>query len=151
MYLMNVETKNCWSDDWRSKMLDALCDRGFRSATEFLKYASGETYVNLSRQLGDFAPHQLETLQFEEASKSGQVRTAAKDALVRILRDRLKRGWKIGKHVGYNTASAFAAWKGCPRLSDAQNEALADHVWKAMEQAAPPTGWLPGSIDDPII
>src|SRR5262245_64046658 len=83
-----------WQGNWNERIYQRIRRFGSETILEFLAQFPISTYMELSDKLGDdIAPVQLQNLQFKEALEIGQIRNAAMDGLVRVLRDGLPRGW----------------------------------------------------------
>jgi hypothetical protein len=82
---------------------------------------------------------------------------ACKDSFVRDLNHYLPNGWEGGARGNFATAQASAVWEsrvaGISRNlgEDSGRSRLAKAVWHSLEELSPPIGWLPESVDDPLI
>lgn len=143
-----------WSGDWRARIRGRIHALGCETMGDFLNRHPAEPYHKMARGLGvDVAAAQLSRMQFEEATDAGALRLAALDGLARVIKNHLKRGWDVGRHVVFNTAGARADW-----LVLLEFRADAPHllprgeaVWDALKALDPPQGWLPDGPDDPMI
>jgi len=134
--------------------MEKIRSTGASSVTEFLARYPAIPFHKLLRQLGMLmAPMQLNTLQFDEAIANDKVRDAVKDLLVRTLNDITKRGWGRGGHWESNRAMAYSHFvTDVPTYSrNAVKQDVAIKVWMALESLQPPVGWLPVSVNDPLI
>jgi len=146
-------TNDVWSEDWEKRMESRLHSLGCRSIADYMGMFSDEPYSVLAKRLGDdVAPMQLMSLQYREAAAQGQPIVAAKDSLVRILLDLNKRGWNVGLHWKRRRVDVHVEWLNTPPMhDDLKFEKQKEKVWQALLQSNPPDGWIPTSIQDPIL
>lgn len=142
-----------WQGNWNERILRQIRRFGSETILEFLDQFPGETYSQVADRLGDdVAPAQLQRLQFSEAKATGQLRQAAMDALVRVLKDTLPRGWNPKEPRNSAAICAFGAWGGMveseAKLID-PDVLLA--VWRAIEALVPGEGWVPQAVGDPLL
>lgn len=139
-----------WGGDWRARIRGRIHALGCETMSDFFNRHPAEPYHKMARRLGaDVAAAQLMWMQFEEISGADEFRLAAMDGLTRVIRNHLKRGWGVGRHVVFNTSHAYAVWLSLLRLYAGASRAEA--VWDALEALDPPPGWLPDGPEDPII
>ena len=146
---MNAETA-LWTEDWKQRLYASLGHLGYSSVLAYLADRPGEGYFRLARQLEGFAALQIQQLQWEEAQEGQLERRVAMDALVRIMRDRLRKGWGKGRHRDLNTAGVLADWLAMisGKYDTSDVGAKARRVWECLKESAPPGGWLPQSPED---
>ncbi|WP_145234368.1 NUDIX hydrolase [Urbifossiella limnaea] len=141
-----------WSGDWRNRVIVRVRALGYPSVAAFLESIPAETYKAASDRLGDdVAPIQLELAQFAEARRSGTVRAAAMDSLVREATQHIPGGWPDDPVGHFGLGGVYVCW--AIRVEDVQValRAKADAVWAALTALSPPAGWLPTRVDDPLI
>src|SRR5688572_2404485 len=147
---MTLESNPAWKGNFVSRVVELLNRRGFESLSDFLSAFPSDTYPQLAERLGpDIAPVQIQQLQFLEAMDANTVRVAAIDGLARKLREHLPEGWAGDPSSRSMAMSAFAHWAGMveTRAKSVKGDALLA-VWRALERACPPGGWLPSSARD---
>jgi len=142
-----------WVEGWETALRATLERRGYSSLSEYMAKHPGVTYVRIGEALGGFAALQVQRIQLDEAVATDSLRKTAMDALVRIIRDRLKHGWDVGQNSEYIRASAFAAWDSFFSLGVrcCSFSLRTESVWNALEHICPPKRWLPESPSDAII
>jgi hypothetical protein len=147
-----------WSADWRFKVYERLAERGFSQMSEWLAARPGATYAQLAAELGDdVAPVQVTRLQLAEAVRSGQLKEAAKDVLVRYLREGLPEGWgHMPKELEFSDlkfaqVAPFASWSSQMKEQAFDGlSAIADSIWEGL-QSITDSDWVPRDANDPII
>ncbi len=154
-------TLTAWSGNWRDRIRQRLRDAGFATIHQYLREFPGATYLELSDRLGctikgggkDIAATQLQRIQFEEISSTCELRDAAMDALVRLLRQHLKKGWNLGGHAEFNRAGAKVDWVSLVATGTTLPNAAthADAVWNRLISLEPDSYWRPESTQDPLI
>lgn len=147
-----------WAEGWQQRLRNAARELGYPSFLDFLRAHAGEPYGKVLRvmraHLQEMVPMmQLQKLHMIEAIGRGQGREAAKDSLIRSLREHMPRGWNRGKKARENRASARAEWiLPCLGPEDRKHIApLADKVWQQLKIMNPPEDWCPLSTSDPIL
>lgn len=141
-----------WREDWESRLAQHLRELGCSSVTEYLDQYPALPYVKAASQLGDdVAAVQLIWKHFQEADTTEKLRRVAQDSLAREIRDKIKRGWGIGKHFAFRKAHAFASWSTHLENARANSEQLAQRIWEVLLALNPPENWLPNGFDDPLI
>jgi hypothetical protein len=143
-----------WVGDWRERIRERVQSLGSESVRDFLEHHPAEPYFKVARRLGnDVAAVQLARMQFEEAADQDEVRQAAMDGFSREILENLKRGWGVGKHADFRTASVYAGWMALLEFrADAPDlRPKGDAVWISLTAIQPPHGWLPSGPNDPII
>lgn len=145
-----------WSGDWQRRLNDRLTGLGFDSAEAFVLAREGNTFEQLTRELGpDVAPAQVEMMYLRECRDAGRMVQAAAECLARTVIERFPRGWGVGVRLEFRTAGALAAW-----ISDMKNDidqselgpGALDAVADALQKThPPPKGWLPKNGQDPMI
>jgi len=142
-----------WEGDWRGDLLDAVRSLGFQSLKDYASGKPAMTYEHLARQLGevakrDFAPVQIEQLLRDNATTREEVEQFVKSSFVRHLRCLMPNGWGIGEDFVFHFSHAIGAWSSrLPKKYAKHCEKLA----RTLLRIKPPSGWLPTSIDDPLI
>jgi hypothetical protein len=127
---------------------------GFPSIAAYLESMPSATYEDIARSLHtEIAPIQVIKAQFEEATRTGALRNAAKDSLCRSIIERFPHGWNSGDSYKWTIVKALSGWSseiiatgGHPELKDILHEII-----KCIRDAPPPNGWLPSGTNDPII
>jgi hypothetical protein len=145
-----------WADGWKQRIQERVQSFGFASLDDYLREYPGDTYFELADRLGgggkDVAPIQIQIMQFEGSVPRGQGRDAAKDSLVRLLRQNLKRGWSAGVHAKFRRASTYAQWLGLvDGLNDPSLRGYVDAVWSKLESLNPDKNWKPLNVEDFLI
>jgi len=110
--------------------------------------------MDVATRLGaDVLAGQLIHLQTDEAITKGLLRELAMDSLVRVLNDQNHKGWRIGMHWKRRTLDCAATWLNMCQtdMPVAIFTEAKRRVWNALEALSPPDGWLPESVNDPII
>ncbi|GIW81980.1 MAG: hypothetical protein KatS3mg105_3787 [Gemmatales bacterium] len=153
---MNEQLTTPWDGDWQERLRSKLESLGFRGLDDFLANNPGKGYVELAKSLGDanVAASQIYGEQIRSAAARGDLRSAAKDCLVRFINEYVKRGWGVGRYFLDRSASAYAAWATTIKgnvPNDEQIERRLKTVFDRLEAASPPNGWLPKDPNDPLI
>jgi hypothetical protein len=150
---MSPDPVPAWQGNWNERLYQRIRRFGSETVLEFLAQFPRSTYMELSDKLGeDVAPVQLQHLQFTEALESGQVREAAMDGLVRVLRDGLLKGWNSREPRNSAANCAYGAWAGMLETrTRIKNPDVLLAIWRSIEGAHPPEGWLPDSPKDLIL
>ena len=156
------EPLTAWTGDWRSRITSRLEALGCTSLCSFLQTRPHLTYDQIASELGkplqnggiDVAAAQIQKLQFDVVdSTPTHFVLNAKDSLVRILRQHLKKGWGCGTRVEFQRANAKVAWIAL--VSDGHScrlgEQLAQRVWTILSTSEIPQDWLPFNLEDEII
>ncbi len=137
----------------------AVCELGYPSLLALMDAHPGQPYGKVLRilraHLGYLVPMlQLHKMHMLEAIAARGKREAAKDSLVRTLREQVPGGWNKGKKAREKRAWACAYWV-LPRTGGKSEwdriDALAESVWDSLEALNPPNDWCPSSSDDPIV
>lgn len=152
----DVSTTTAWCGDWCERLVAAIRSRGYSGINDFLEDRPGRTYRAISKELGEqkFAPMQIYGMQLREAFQNGSLRRSAADALVRSMRQDMRRGWGVGLHADRCRATAFSHWRcmvieSC-NIDEKHRECLVS-VTEEIKRIGPPVGWLPKGVDDEII
>lgn len=153
---MNEQVTTPWQGDWQLRLRSKLESLGFTGLEQFLAHNPGVGYVKLAESLGDanVAAMQIYGEQIRSAAARADLRSAAKDCLVRFINEYVKRGWGIGRHFPHRLGSAYAAWSTTIKAhapTDDQMELRLKTVFDQLEAAKPPQGWLPNDSNDPFI
>jgi hypothetical protein len=146
------------SESWEKDVISRAATLGFSSLSEYLASRPAVPYPNLAAEMG--APVmglQVAELQIRTARAEGvaSLRAAAKDALVRCLRQVLTSGWgrtdstEPGVSRDFVNVSAWTLW-GSMIASARPADAIIRDVWQELSIRAP-EGWLPTSTDDPVV
>jgi hypothetical protein len=143
-----------WSNDWVSRIQGRVRALGCTKFSDFLNMFPVESYDDIAKRLGDdVAPIQVIHLQLQESLDTSYQLAAGKDSLVRILNQRNRRGWATGLHWKRRMSQIYADWVTMApmdaRIPEISN--IKKKVWSELENLSPPKGWVPKSIDDPII
>lgn len=132
---------------------DRLKALGFDSLADYLAARIGVPYPTLADELGDsvLGMH-LAALHVRRAK---DCRAAAADALVRVLRQVLTKGWDLTDASEAGVSREFVngtAWTYWAAMLDrcAPSEEVLEAIWEHIKANAR-TGWLPATPDDPII
>lgn len=154
---MNEQVTTPWQGNWQERLQTKLRNLGHSSLEEFICENPGLSYVKLAALLGgDIAPMQLYGEQLRNAARIGQLRSAAKDCLVRFLNEHIKRGWGRGRHFLHRSGSAFAAWSTSVASHGQENgtrhvQDKLKAVYDSLEHLNPEDGWIPATSDDALI
>lgn len=143
-----------WSNDWPSKTLNRVRDKGADNLLDFLSSRPTVPYQRLAKELGpDIAAIQLVRLQFAEAGERHSIRSAVMDAAARLCHQHLKHGWGKGMHLEFNTAGVYADLVSFLEIRENPNELVEKWkaVWEALKNAPPPEAWLPSGPADPVL
>lgn len=126
---------------------------GCSTVEDFLRQFPGKPYVDIAAEYTDLTGAGLVRAQMEEARTRGTLRKAAMDVLVRELNGHLPGGWGQGDRVQFHTGGAYAWWVNALTVAarSPELEPAAQRIWQALIRAAPPIGWRPSSVDDPLI
>jgi hypothetical protein len=109
------------------------------------------TYEQLSKSVDiNIASVQLIWLIADEAMQTKQVDWFVKDALVREMQAECPHGWHYDQNANYETAGAIAYWISTIGYLGQQVVDISNIACERLRLAAP-EGWLPSSIDDPVI
>lgn len=146
-----------WPPGWEQDIYKGVRQLGYGNLSELLEAYGGEPYGKILRVLRSTLQRsvpmmQLHKLHMLEAITQGKGRAAAKDSLVRSLREHLPRGWNQGRHPKEKRARAFSEWV-LPRTVKNWEDMtkLANNVWDELEKANPPHDWCPSSTDDVFV
>lgn len=151
--------EDVWGKDWKEKIYDRVRARGFKQMRDYLANQPTATYHQLADQLGeDVAPVQLTMMHVAEAHADGAhaFREAAKDCLVRYLRERLPLGWgrvpldQRELTESFMNTKAFVGWESSIEEVDRAMAPYIDGVWDQLQELAI-NGWLPEGADDEVI
>jgi hypothetical protein len=156
------EATSAWVGDWRTRILGRVRESGCSSLLEYLAKYPGEPYLELADRLGrplaaggnDVAATQVQALHFEAASQSpSDMRNAAQDALVRLLRQHLRRGWNTGPRADFRRAGAKVDWVSLVSGGQSNQELLAraQAVWAHMCRQEVPDDWIPTAHSDQFL
>jgi hypothetical protein len=143
-----------WQGDWRQRLESKLKSLGFEGLEDFLLAYQGVGYVKLAERLEDanVAAMQLCREHIRRGSENSNLRSVAKDSLVRFLNEYARRGWKVGRHFPHRSASAFAAWStSLASHSTSSIEFDVKRVFDELEALPIPNGWLPTDSSDRFI
>jgi hypothetical protein len=143
-----------WESGWEERLRGVTRELGHPTFLDYLDSHIGDPYGKLLQifrsRLGDVVPlMQIQALHMLDAAAVGKTREAAKDSLLRTLRQHIPKGWNKGKNVRQNRAFARAEWV-LPDYSD-ETTALADRVWDEIATLNPPDDWCPSTLTDPIL
>jgi hypothetical protein len=155
---MTVNDIPPWAEGWAEHLREAARQLGFVDFLAFMNAHVGEPYGKVLRvlrmHLGYMVPlMQLQKLHMHEAIVVGKGREAAKDSLVRTLRQELPNGWNTGKQCQERRAWARAYWvlPSSDATEAEKMKAVADSVWDELQAMNPPDNWCPATPNDPII
>lgn len=147
-----------WGRGWEEPLRAAARQVGHTDFLGLMNAHVGEPYGRVLRLLRETLGYQVPIMQvyrlhMQEAITAGLGREAAKDSLVRILRQQVGKGWNRGKGSQEKRAWARAYWvlpytdtKDMERVN-----ALADKVWEELKAMNPPDEWCPATPNDPFI
>lgn len=159
-----------WYGDWGQRLTDRLREHGFTSATEYVATEPTASLITLGHALstdptvplfqGDgFAADQLKRRLLDEA-KPGSIERCARDLLLRSLHEKLPEGWRKdwGADIrGDRTtplarrASALGGWSSSIAVHFPEYDETLMRVALALRDSAMPEGWLPATVDDPLL
>lgn len=138
----------------------AVRELGYPSLLALMDAHAGQPYGKVLRILRAHLGYLVSMLQLHkmhmlEAIATRGKRGAAKDSLVRTLREHVSGGWNKGKKAREKRARACAEWV-LPRTGGNKSEwdridALAKSVWDSLVAMNPPVDWCPSSPADPIV
>jgi hypothetical protein len=144
-----------WPKDWEKRLRERIRARGFERVEDYLAAHPLASYAELAGDLGDdVAPIQVTRLQLSEAKQGGNLRAAAKDVMVRVIRAELSEGWgrvPPGEEAepDYLNASAFASWGAPMKWAGVSDDVIAA-VGERLNASAP-VGWKPTSNEDAVV
>lgn len=142
---------------WESDLLERVEKLGFSSLNDYLRARPGAPYPALADELGaSVLGVQVADLQLRKAKREGELpfREAARDALVRCLRQTLTAGWsrtesQDGASAEFMNIAAWSNWSSLvKRVTPA--DPRTDAVWKELETRAK-EGWLPQDSEDGLV
>jgi hypothetical protein len=147
-----------WAGGWEERLRAAARQLGHADFLGLMHAHVGEPYGRVLRvlreTLGDSVPMmQVHRLHMHEAIAAGLSRDAAKDSLVRTLRQHLAKGWNRGSGCQEKRASARAYWvlPYTNALDMERVNQLADKVWEELRVLDPPDDWCPAVPSDPLL
>jgi hypothetical protein len=147
-----------WSGKSQEQIRAAARQLGHADFLSLINAHVGEPYGKVLRllreKLGYMVPiMQVHRLHMQDAIAVGLEREAAKDSLVRTLREQVGKGWNRGSGSQEKRRRARAYW--VLPYADAQDmvriNALADQVWEELKALNPPDDWCPVTPNDPLI
>jgi len=153
---MSEPTGHVWQEDWEERLYERVRTLGFPTVSGYLDQKPGIPYVQIAKELGtDIAPSQVVYAQMKEGKRAGTVRDAVQDALVRCLRRGLESGWtnRPGAPSDTRSAMVYSDWCACVKSYGGMTslDPTLYAIWKALEKLAPPQGWLPENVHDPLV
>jgi hypothetical protein len=136
---------SAWQGDWYRRVTDRLRERGYGSATEYVKARPTADFIELAHGLGeDVAAVQLKDVMHDEAGDDPQaLREFAREVLTRSIFRIMPSGWGDDGEI----ARAYGKWAGY--LGDRYDVAT-NLVFDALCALAP-NSWRPTGPDDPLL
>jgi hypothetical protein len=153
-----VIVTNPWAIGWESRVLDRVRRMGFADPVAFAAAHPQIPFGQLFRILLEndtdggetITISQFQELLFEEAKRSGKLRHAIRDTLLRRLRQHLGHGWNRGAKIKERRAAAFSQWE-LPTFDRQRLANITDRIWQALRDLEPPDDWCPGCITNPYL
>jgi hypothetical protein len=157
-----------WEGNWKARLAERLAARGFSTISALVDERPGasinviaaelsQTFeVGGSRPARDLAPVQILWALLDEANASNTVEQRARDLFVRSVRDALPTGWppargETSPETRKPLGLALILWSGdirsLPEYATTVN-ATADAL---LIDRSIPVGWLPSTVDDPLL
>lgn len=153
-----------WEGDWTARLAARLNARGFSTVAAFADSRPAASQKELADELackvdagngamvGDLAPVQIVWALLDEAKERGSVQERARDLFVRDLN--LPDGWPPPEppEAGKRLIRALTSWAGdiATHLT-AYDQAANNFADALLADESIPVGWLPTSVDDPIL
>lgn len=155
-----------WEGDWSARLAARLKERGFSTVSAFADSRPAATQKELADELasvidadgvmvGDLAPVQVVWALLDEAKEARAVEVRARDLFVRDLA--LTDGWPpprgaIAPEKRKPLVRALTSWAGDIGSHLAEyDQAAQDFVNALLIDQSIPVGWLPSTVDDPIL
>jgi len=154
-----------WSGDWQQRLRTLVQRMGYEDVFAFVMAKKGESFGemfgNIRRTVSAdeakiLALRHLEELFYVDANERGQLRPAVMEALVRSLRQYLRKGWNCGKRVRERRIDARTRWV-TPSLVAHHGWEYGDWrrfrelVWAEIESSGPSDDWCPQDHSDPVL
>jgi hypothetical protein len=157
-------TLAAWQGDWQARMTERLQGHGYASATDYGAQRPAVSLLVLADELSgtqdDVAAEQIRRRLLAEAQQRGSVERCARDLLVRSLHEKLPEGWHAEWGIdvpGDRTtpiarrASALGGWTSSISVHLSEYDDTLMRVALALRDSHAPAGWLPASVDDPVL
>lgn len=154
-----------WQEGWPERFDAIIQNMGYDSTYDFVFSHPGQSFGEMFRAVRDSIdpderPHvafvQLAEVFYITANHRGQLRAAMMEALVRSLRQFLRKGWNQGKKIRERRGDAQFNWP-TPDFVPYQEWSHSDwrkfqrQIWAEIESIGPPDDWCPEDYNDPII
>lgn len=144
--MRDVSPEALWAR-WRERTERFLEDEGFSSFVFYLKARPLAGLSVLAEEL-EVAPVHVEKLIYEAFCMEESPPRAAREALYRSLLD-LEEGWPSGH---FSRITAVSLWiSGAKSCGLDRHAKELDGVADALMRSEIEAGWVPGSVDDPVL
>lgn len=158
-----------WEGDWKARLAERLAEHGFATISAFADSRPGTAPKALTDELrrmidagggvlaGDLAPVQLLWALLDEAKAGHRIEQRARDLFVRGLRDALPKGWppargETSPETRKPLGLALILWSGDIRSHLPEYATTVTAAADAfLTDRSIPVGWLPTSVDDPLL
>lgn len=154
-----------WANGWQARFNSIIQKMGYEDSFDLVLARSGQPFGEIFGAIRDSADDSdkrflafwhLKELYYVDADHRGQLRNAVMEALVRSLRQCMRRGWKRGKKGRERRVDVQTNWP-IPHLvthrgwshddwTEFQSRVLAE-----IEFIGPADDWYPEGANDPII
>ena len=92
-----MTTTETWTGDWQNRIKLQVKEEGYENIASYLQASPNMPLFKIARNLGaNVAAVQLAMIYFAEANEAGDVKSAARDVLCRVLHSNLRKGWNGG-------------------------------------------------------
>ncbi|GIX00058.1 MAG: hypothetical protein KatS3mg111_3390 [Pirellulaceae bacterium] len=153
-----------WCKNWPDKVRELATRQGYTDVFDFVMSHPGESFGQLYKRLqsaseqSEFTPafSQIAEVFYLDADRQGRLRDAFAEALVRAIRQFLKKGWGVGKQLRQRRIQAQTHWPS-PSLVDSIKMShedwfnLQEFIWHELERESPAAEWCPADYRDPVI
>lgn len=147
-----------WAPGWETRVGDRVRRLGYADTLAFAdahpRIPFGQLFRLLCDQTADgdepIAIAQFQDVFFCDSRRSGKLRHAVAETLLRRIRQHLCRGWNRGAKVKERRAAAFSQWE-LPTFDRQRITAITDRIWQALMELQPPDDWCPVCISDPYL
>jgi len=153
-----------WNGDWPQRLRTLAAFMGASDVYDLVMSRRGQSFGEVFRSLRETANElgvrvafqQLKVAFYLDAYAQGKLREAFMEAMVRSIRQFLRKGWNKGKKVRSRRIDASTVFP-TPSLLDEFALTVADWIalkklaFYELEQLKPPDEWCPEDYKDPII
>lgn len=144
-----------WADGWRTRIQDALQEKGHRSVTNLFAAYPAVPFSRLAERVGiRAAPIQFVSMALAEAKDLKAWHWLVADSLCRHIVGTCSGGWRVGPKCEWKQTLALSSWMS-DVLGDsryAQREEALSIVAKAMiDDHGIDDAWVPSGPCDSVI